>query len=207
MICNIDQEEMIHHYDALIDENNDPVHDPLPLKAYMDKWDGEAFIETLRLSPDKSVLEVGVGTGRLAVHVCGKCGRFTGIDISPKTIERAKENLRIFPNACLIRGDFLSYSFNESFDVIYSSLTFMHIKDKQAAFQKVESLLNPGGRFVLSIDKNQQTEIDYGTRRIPVFPDTPKEIDELLTKAGFIIEQQIETEFAVIFAAVKEVAI
>ena len=44
-----------NHYDALIDENNDPVHDPAPLKAYMDKWDGEAFIETLLLSPTKSV--------------------------------------------------------------------------------------------------------------------------------------------------------
>lgn len=56
-----------NHYDALIDENSDPVRDPVPLKAYMDKWDGEAFIEVLQLSPDKSVLEVGVGTGRLAV--------------------------------------------------------------------------------------------------------------------------------------------
>lgn len=54
---------------------------------------------------------------------------------------------------------------------------------------------------------SQYTEIDYGTRRIPVFPDTPKEIDELLTKAGFTIEQQFETEFAVIFAAVKGVAL
>lgn len=32
------QLNIINHYGALIDENNDPVHDPAPLKAYMDKW-------------------------------------------------------------------------------------------------------------------------------------------------------------------------
>ena len=31
------------HYDALIDENNDPVFDPEPLKKHMDRWDGSAF--------------------------------------------------------------------------------------------------------------------------------------------------------------------
>lgn len=202
-----EKQDIICHYDALIDENNDPTHDPEPLRAYMNKWDGEAFIEVMELSPDKSVLEIGVGTGRLAMRVCGKCGSFTGIDISTKTIERAKENLRKFTNVSLICGDYLTHKIDKTFDVIYSSLTFMHIRDKQAAIQKTADLLTPDGRFVLSISKSQQTEIDYGTRRIPVFPDKPKEISELLTKAGFIIEQQFETEFAVIFAAVKEVAI
>ena len=203
--------DVISHYDAIINEIDDlqnykvvdPAHDPDPLQAYMDKWDGETFIESMQLNPNKSVLEIGVGTGRLALRVCGKCGSFTGIDISPKTVERAKENLREFQNINLICGDFLTYPFTETFDVIYSSLTFMHIKDKQAAIQKALNLLAPGGRFVLSIDKNQQTEIDYGTRRITVFPDTLKETHNLLTKAGFIIEKQFETEFAYIFAINK----
>lgn len=30
-------ESVTHHYDLLIDENNDPVHDPMPLQDYMDK--------------------------------------------------------------------------------------------------------------------------------------------------------------------------
>lgn len=63
--------------------------------------------------------------------------------------------------------------------------------------------MTPGGRFVLSIDKNQQTEIDYGTRKISAYPNTPDEINSLLTKAGLIIEKQFETEFAVIFTAGK----
>lgn len=209
-----ERHDVIRHYDALINESNDPVHDPAPLKEHMDKWDGEAFIEALQLSPNKSVLEIGVGTGRLAMRVCGNCGRFTGIDISPKTVERAKtnlqnsfENLRGFTNTDLICGNFLTYSFNDRFDIIYSSLTFMHIEDKRSAIQKVENLLNPGGRFVLSIDKNQQTEIDYGSRQITIFPDTPEGTTAFITEAGLTIEKQFETEFAVIFAARKVGAI
>jgi SAM-dependent methyltransferase/shikimate kinase len=195
----------LNHYDALIDENNDPVHDPAPIKAYMDKWDGEVFIEALLLSPDKPVLEIGVGTGRLAMRVCDKCKHFTGIDISQKTLQRAKANLQRFSNIDLICGDFLTYPFSERFDIIYTSLTFMHIQDKRAAIRKVASLLKPGGRFVLSIDKNQQTEINFGNRRIIVYPDTPEEITALIVGAGLTIEKQFETEFAVIFVATKEV--
>lgn len=97
----------------------------------------------------------------------------------------------------------MTHPFTETFDVIYTSLTFMHIKDKEAAIQMVAALLNSEGRFVLSIDKNQQTEIDYGTRKIPVYPDTPDEINSLLAKAGLTIEKQFKTEFAVIFTARK----
>ena len=93
-------------------------------------------------------------TGRPAVRTAPKCGKFCGIDLSPKTAERAKENLAGLPNVRLVCGDFLTYAFCETFDVIYSSLTFMHIKDKQAALYKAAALLNGGGRFVLSIDKS-----------------------------------------------------
>jgi ubiquinone/menaquinone biosynthesis C-methylase UbiE len=191
------------HYDALIEENNAPVYDPPVVKAYMDKWDGNAFIDEMYLTGKEDVLEIGMGTGRIAMRICDKCWSFTGIDISPNTIERAKENLRIYPNVRLICDEFLSHSFDESFDVIYSSLTFMHIKDKKAVVQKAASLLNQGGQFVLSIEKNQQTEIDYGSRKITVYPDTVEEITVLFTKAGLNIEKQFETEFAVIFTAKK----
>lgn len=56
------------HYDLLSDEGNDPVPDPPALQAYMDRWDGQSFIDHMQLSPDQSVLEIGVGTGRLAVR-------------------------------------------------------------------------------------------------------------------------------------------
>ena len=196
--------DIIKHYDKLIDENNDPVHDPKPLRDYMDKWDGLTFVDQLQLNNEKTVLEIGVGTGRLGVRVAPLCKSFCGIDISPKTIERAKQNLSSFRNLKLLCGDFLTHGFDESFDVIYSSLTFMHIENKQEAINKVAMLLNNGGRFVLSIDKNPSTVIDIGTNKITIYPDTPAEIEKCIGGEGLKLNERIVTEFAYIFVADKE---
>ena len=187
------------HYDILIDENNDPVHDPEPLKAYMDKWDGQDFISKMKLTAEKSVLEIGVGTGRLAVRVAPLCKEFCGIDISPKTIERAKENLSIFENVKLVCDDFLTYNFKSMFDIVYSSLTLMHISEKQKVFNLIEKLLTPNGKFVLSIDKNQNEFIDIGTSKIKVYPDKPNDIKDYISIAGLKLTEHYETEFAHIF--------
>jgi len=188
---------VISHYDKLIDEDNDPFRDDIPLQEYMDKWDGHSFIDLLELTDKKSVLEIGVGTGRLAIKVLPFCKDFTGIDISLKTIKRAKENLADY-NVNLICNDFLNYAFDKKFDVVYSSLTFMHIKEKQVAIQKVYNLLNNNGLFVLSIDKNQSEFIEMGNREIRIYPDTKELISNLFKEIGFLNIILIETEFAYI---------
>lgn len=201
---HISNNSVIEHYDLLIGENNDPVHDPKPLRDYMDKWDGQDFIYKMELDKDKSVLEIGVGTGRLAVRVAPLCGQFYGIDISTKTIDRAKENLSEQTNVKLLCGDFQTLDISYSFDVIYSSLTFMHIEEKQTAINKVVALLKDSGKFVLSIDKNRDGFIDTGTRKITVFPDTPAEIKSYISNSGLLLIEHYETEFAHIFVAKKE---
>lgn len=197
-------ESVTHHYDLLIDEDNDPVQDPKSLQDYMDKWDGQAFVDKMELNKDKSVLEIGVGTGRLAVRIAPFCGEFYGVDISSKTIERATENLAEFENVRLACADFLSYEFGRAFDVVYSSLTFMHIEDKQRAVNKIAGLLNDAGRFVLSIDKNPSDFIDTGTRKIRIFPDTPEAIKTYTSNSSLLLTECYETEFATVFVAQKQ---
>ena len=68
--------QVIEHYNLLVEEGNDPIYDPKPLQDYMDKWDGQNFIDKLKLDKMKAVLEIGVGTGRLAVKVVPLCGFF-----------------------------------------------------------------------------------------------------------------------------------
>lgn len=193
--------DVAKHYDILIDEGQDPVHDPEPLKKYMDKWDGQSFIDKMELDKTKSVLEIGVGTGRIAVKVAPLVNDFTGIDISEKTIRQAKKNIKMgmFRKPELICADFLGYDFSKTFDVIYSSLTFLHIKEKQKAFDIVRGLLNDNGRFVLSIDKNQDEILDIGTSKIRVYPDNPDDIKLYAKNSGLELTEQSETEFAHIF--------
>ncbi len=197
--------DVASHYDKLIDEGQDPVYDPKPLKEYMNKWDGQVFIDSFQLDKSKSVLEIGVGTGRIAVRVAPYCKRFTGIDISEKTITKAKKNIKagVFKKPELICADFMEYEFDETFDVVYSSLTFMHIKEKQRAFDRVSKLLNKNGRFVLSIDKNTDEYIDMGAYKIKVYPDNPDGIKSYAEKSGLILTWETETEFANIFVFTK----
>lgn len=200
---DISVKELIRHYDLLIDENNDPVRDSPLLREYMDKWDGEAFIQRMRLDKSKSVLEIGVGTGRLAVRVAPLCRSFFGIDISPKTVERARVNLLEYSNVKLACADFWVYTFSERFDVIYSSLTFMHIKEKQVAIDKAAALLNDGGRFVLSVDKSRNEYIDMGSRRLKIYPDSAEAIRSNILISGMTVREEYETELAHIFVCVK----
>lgn len=189
---------VIEHYDMLVDERNDPVYDAECLRDYMDKWDVQGFIDRMHLDNTKSVMEIGVGTGRLAIRVAPRCKSLPEIDVSPKTIETAMGNMP-FDNLKLICADFSEYQFYENFDIIYSSLTFMHIKNKAA------SLLADNGLFLLSIDKNQDEYIDMGIRKIKIYPDSPDAIRPSIKSANLEITEEYESENAFIFIAKKQI--
>ena len=196
--------DVIDHYDLLIEEQNDPFRDPPVLQEYMSKWDGERFIEALELSKDKSVLEIGIGTGRIAAKVAPFCMTLTGIDISPKTIERAKDNLKEYGNISFVCSDFNSHEFDETFDVIYSSLTMMHFENKAAVITKIVNLLKDNGIFCLSIDKNQSEYIDMGTRKIKVYPDNLDNIISIIGDVAMSVVNVIETDNAYIIVSRKQ---
>ena len=193
--------EVARHYDLLIDEGNDPVLDPPELAAYMDGWDGGLFIDALRLDGTQDVLEIGVGTGRLAVRTAPACASFTGIDLSEKSIARAAQHLSGRPQVTLVCADFMTWDTQARFDAVYSSLTFMHLADKRAAVRKAAALLRPGGRLVLSLDRNDSGVIDYGTRRLSVYPDDPALLAAYLREAGLTVQPMLETERAYILIA------
>lgn len=192
--------DIVKHYDLLIDEENDPFRDPPVLQEYMNKWDGQIFVDFMQLDKTKTVLEIGVGTGRIAAKVAPHCLHFTGIDISPKTIERARINLAAYSNIFLVCDNFLNYCFETNYDVIYSSLTMMHFEDKQQVIEKVDSLLKASGVFCLSIDKNQSDYIDMGSRKVTVFPDTHDNITSFVekTKMKVVCVREIENAYIIV---------
>lgn len=202
-MCAYTFDSVSDYYDRLTESGDDPFHDPPALREYMDLYDGEAFIDGMTLEADSVVLEIGVGTGRLAKRVAIGCKVLCGIDISPVTLKKAGENLCGFDNIELVCGDFLDFRFDKQFDIVYSSLTFMHIKEKKRAFDKVFSLLKNGGRFVLSIDKSNCRFVDTGFAKIEVFPDNKEDTARFLRKAGFETVATFETSQAHIFVCRK----
>lgn len=200
----INNKRIAAYYDRLIELGDDPVYDPNPLAEYMDRWDGPPFLEALELSDSKDYLEIGVGSGRLALRVAPYCRRFVGIDLSPKTVERAAENLSGCPGVTLVCGDFLTHSFGERFDTIYSSLTFFHISGKAEAISKVYALLKEGGRFVLSLEQEERRTVDFSEELgIELFPDDPKQIEGLMQTVGFRLAPPIDLEAAILLVGDK----
>jgi len=177
------------HYDRLIDEGNDPVLDSPVLREYMDGWDGDALLDALKLTPACRVLEIGVGTGRLALRALRVgCAEFVGMDLSEKTLETARRHLAAYENVRLVQGEFPQNLPEGLFDRIYSSLTFMHIRDKEAACRAIAALLAPGGRAVISLDRERSGVLDMGERAVRTYPDEPEAITGFLRNAGLTVD-------------------
>lgn len=194
------------HYDLLVQEGNDPANDPPVLQKYMDKYDGKVFIDALSLTPKSRVMEIGVGTGRLAKKVLQRgCFSFTGIDISPATIDKAKFNLRSWDNVLLINDDFFKYPFRSKFDIIYCSLTFFHFEDKRATIENVVRILNKAGTFVLAIPVQADTILDFGTRQVKLYPDDLEKTKTLFAFSGLKVVKVLNVELATILVAQKMV--
>lgn len=192
------------HYDLLLAEGNDPVLDPPALADYMNGWDGVDFLDMLCLNAGCRVLEIGVGTGRLALRILGAgCASYTGMDLSESTLRRAGEHLAGFGCTALIAGEFPTDAPEGPFDRICSSLTFLHIQNKAAAVRKIAQLLAEGGRTVISLDKEQSNVLDMAVRQVRTYPDDPFVITALMESAGLRVLETRETERAWLIAAGK----
>ncbi|WP_339315693.1 methyltransferase domain-containing protein [Paenibacillus sp. FSL R10-2734] len=183
----------LEHYESLIDEGNDPAQDPPIGQAYMSQWDGPIFFDGLN-GNDKRILEIGIGTGRVAKSVLGLgCWFLTGIDTSPKTLARADLNLRNFSNKELVLADICEFVRPNTFDAAYSVLTFLHIEDKEQALNNIYTSLLPNGTFLLSVSKDEEW-FYFNDRRIKLYPADVDEYIRLFNKTGFHIEWVKETK-------------
>ena len=92
----------------------------------------------------------------------------------------------------------------EQFDIIYSSLTFMHFGNKWEAIKKIYRCLAQNGICVLSLDKNQNSILEYGTRQVKVYPDDPEEIMNIFLKCGFCEIERYEIDLAYLIRAKRK---
>ena len=70
--------------------------------------------------------------------------------------------------------------------------------------KKIAALLAPGGRFVLSISKDTSSTLDYGTRRLPLYPDTEESTLRAAAEAALHLAARRETPNAILFRFEKQ---
>lgn len=96
-------------------------------------------------------LDVGCGTGQSRQIYAAWAEPYTGIDLSQKALDRAKQK---FPNDTWLYADACEMPFeNDSFDVVAFSSVLHHIPDYGLAVQEAFRALKPGGK-VFAFDPN-----------------------------------------------------
>ncbi len=114
------------------------------------------IIESAELSTGHRVLDVGCGTGTLAIEAAkavGPDGRVDGIDLSPEMIARAKSKARASGQDVYFQeAGIQSLPFaDRSFDSVMSSLMFHHLNEsmQRAGLAEIHRVLVPGGRLTI----------------------------------------------------------
>jgi ubiquinone/menaquinone biosynthesis C-methylase UbiE len=95
------------------------------------------------------VLDVGCGTGSLALVLAGQGHRVTGVDLSPAMVEQAQRKLADH-SATVLVGDAADPPVRGSrFDVVLCRHLLWTLPNPIAALRRWVGLLRPGGHLVL----------------------------------------------------------
>ena len=148
----ISESEVAQHWDDNADVWADHVRKGWD--SYREHLNNPAFLKLIGSIKDKNVLDVGCGEGYNTRIFAGMGARMTGIDISPRLIEHArqaeqKEPLGIryevasFTNLSLFTDDY--------FDTVVSTMALMDSPDYEKAIAEVYRVLKKGGDFFFSI--------------------------------------------------------
>ncbi len=150
-----------------------------------------------RIRPGEKVLDVGCGTGTLAIEVqqrVGATGRVFGVDPGERQITRARSkaarrNLPIEFQIGVI--EHLNFP-DQTFDVVLNTLMMHHLPDdlKRQGLFEIARVLKPGGRLVITDferpEQRQDQPAQFGAGGSGI-----QDLLGLIKDAGF---SQVETE-------------
>lgn len=147
------------------------------------------LVKALGNSKFQDVLEVGPGDGVWTDLLIPKANALTLLDQSIEMIKRAQERLEDTANITFEHADFLTYTPQKSFDLVFAIRCFEYFEDKKIALKQLSSLVKSGGRLMI-VTKNplhvnmkrvQQRELHTGQV-------SKVEMRELLENAGFKLD-------------------
>jgi SAM-dependent methyltransferase len=134
----------------------------------------ENLLSTIGVQATDVVVEIGCGLGRVGKQLAPICRKWIGCDVSPHMLALAASRLAGFGNVELheITGFDLHPLADESADVVYSTVVFMHLEewDRFSYVLEAHRVLRPGGRiFVDNVNlcSDEGWEVFEIHRRLP----------------------------------------
>jgi SAM-dependent methyltransferase len=110
------------------------------------------LVKFARVKSGDGVLDVGCGTGVVAVTAARLGARVTGLDLTPELLERARENAAIAKVSIdFHEGDVEKLRFDDNeFDVVLSQYGHMFAPRPEVAIGEMLRVLRPGGTIAFS---------------------------------------------------------
>lgn len=153
---------------------------------------GEDVVDLLAPKAGEAILDVGCGTGDLALSLYNQGIHVVGIDQSASMIEEAKQK---YPHIPFFVEDAHNLPFEEKFDAVFSNAALHWMKKPEQVLDGIFKSLKPGGRFVAefgakgnvaSISRAIIGQIDhYDHNQYPWFFPSIGEYTSLMEQAGF----------------------
>lgn len=101
---------------------------------------------------DKEILLMGIGSGLDIPHL-PHGNRYTGIDLTPAMLDKARQRASIRQDIELHEGDAMAMPYaDESFDVVVMHLILAVVPEPQLALNEAARVLRPGGQLLI-LDK------------------------------------------------------
>lgn len=162
-------------------------------EKYLNSFEQNKVLPLLYDVEGKKILDVGAGTGRLAILLADKGAVITALDVSAEMLKVLRRKAGTRKNIKYVEGEAENIDFpEESFDVVVAAFLIVHLKNPTYFFKEAYRVLKPNGLLVVTnINQKEPPEVKTrdGIIKIDSYYHRPDKIKDMLEETAFSIEK------------------
>jgi ubiquinone/menaquinone biosynthesis C-methylase UbiE len=109
-----------------------------------------ALVSFVEPQGDERALDVGAGTGALALALSPHVGEVVAVELVPELLEQARPLLGQYPNVQLVEGDAANLSFGlGDFDLVCERAVLHHVPRPELVLAEMTRVTRRGGRLLV----------------------------------------------------------